>query len=258
MKVTILGCGASVGVPSIVGSWGACNPNQPKNRRSRTSLALSIEGKTWLIDTSPDVRIQCLREQITHIEGVIYTHGHFDHTGGLSELKPFSFSTQAPIPIWADRDTLAGLKQTYPYAFQDLNTQSPTTSYRPFIQGHLIEGPFYMGSVPVLPFVQNHRYSYSLGFRFPTWAYSTDVWELDEEGFAALSGIDLWIVDCMSYKPNATHSHVERTLSWIERVKPTTAILIHMGHELDYDTLCAELPSHIVPAFDGMVVEIPE
>jgi phosphoribosyl 1,2-cyclic phosphate phosphodiesterase len=257
MKITILGCGSSVGVPSIVGNWGACNPDQPKNRRSRTSLALSIGDNTWLIDTSPDIRSQCLREQITKIDGVIYTHGHFDHTGGLSDLKPFSFATQSPIPIWADSDTLKSLKETYPYAFQDLNTQSPTSSYRPFIKSHIIDGPFELSSVPVLPFIQDHRYSLSLGFRFPTWAYSTDVWAFDDEAFRVLSGIELWIVDCMSYKPSATHSHVERTLSWIDRVKPHTAILIHMGHELDYDTLCADLPSHVIPAFDGMVVQIP-
>ncbi len=255
MKITILGCGSSAGVPLVTGEWGDCNPNVWQNHRTRSSIALHTERQTWLIDTSPDLRYQCLREQITQVDGVLYTHGHFDHIGGLDDLKPFSLHQKKPIKIWGDALTIHGLRLRYPYAFLDTNLDSPSV-YQPFMEETIIEGPFDVDDVPVIPFIQDHRYSTTLGFRFPTWAYSTDVWHLDDTAFEMIAGIELWIVDCLAPLPQRTHSHLERTLNWIERVNPKRAILTHMGHFMDYATLLAELPSHVFPAFDGMQLEV--
>lgn len=254
MKITILGCGSSGGVPLITGKWGECSPNNSRNYRTRCSVALDIKDQTWLIDTSPDLRFQCLREGISAVDGVIYTHAHFDHIGGLDDLKPFSIEQKTLIPIWADPITLQWLKIRHSYAFQDSNPEA-LPSYAPFLQGNVIEEAFSIGDVPVIPFIQDHRYSQSLGFRFPSWAYSTDVWALDEVAFSILEGVDLWIVACMARYPVTTHAHLERILEWIEHVKPTRVVLTHMGHSLDYDELQKELPSHVMPAYDGMVLE---
>jgi phosphoribosyl 1,2-cyclic phosphate phosphodiesterase len=214
-----------------------------------------INGQTWLIDTSPDLRFQCLREGLS-IDGVIYTHAHFDHVGGLEELKPFVVSKGGvPLPIWADNATLLALKSRCPYAFVDINQESPDL-YRPFLQENIIDCAFEIQGTWITPFTQNHRYSHTLGFRFSSWAYSTDVWELDDEAFSLLKGIDLWIVGCLTKDlVHSTHAHLEKVLQWVDIIKPNRVILTHMGHSMNYDELVQELPSHIVPAYDGMVIE---
>lgn len=253
MEIIILGCGSSSGVPLLNGQWGVCDPDNPKNRRTRCSLGLRMNGQTWLIDTSPDLRAQCLRENLM-VDGVIYTHAHFDHVGGLEELKPFAVQRGSPLPIWADSRTLSALRSRCPYAFVDPTHESPDL-YNPFLVENIIEREFDIAGTSIMPFVQNHRYSQTLGFRFSSWAYSTDVWELDEEAFSFLKGIDLWIVGCLTKEPvHSTHADLPKVLRWVEIVKPARVVLTHMGHSLDYDQLIKELPSHIIPAYDGLVI----
>ncbi len=256
VKVTILGCGASAGVPLVTGNWGDCDQHNPKNYRTRCSAAIFMEGETWLIDISPDVRSQLLREGITKIHGVLCTHAHFDHIGGIPDLKPLAIQSEGHIPLYSDEETLKILHQCYPYAFYLREEERSADFYSPFIKGHILHEDFCIGSTPVHFFSQNHRYSRTLGFRFPQWAYSTDIWALDGDVEDCLQNLDVWFVDCLSVKPSNTHSHLEQTLSWIEKVKPKKAILIHMSCELDYDMLCNMLPSHVIPAFDGMTVFI--
>jgi phosphoribosyl 1,2-cyclic phosphate phosphodiesterase len=255
MRVTILGCGASGGVPIATGSWGACNPLNPRNYRTRASIAVATSETTLLVDTSPDLREQCLREGIQKIDGVLYTHDHADHTHGIDDLKPFWYGhDKIPIDVYGNQETIAFLRARFGYAFPQRN---PTPEiYRPFAMPHVIDGPFMIGDIPISPFVQDHGYSTSMGYRFDKVAYSTDVVALDEKAFAVLEGIETWIVDCIALDQRPSHSHLAQTLAWIERVKPRQAYLTHMSSLLDYDALLSMLPKGVEPAYDGLVIDL--
>lgn len=254
MRVKILGCGASGGVPLITGGWGVCDPNNHKNRRRRASIAVEEKDTLLLVDTSPDLREQCLSANIQKVSAVLYTHDHADHTHGIDDLRPFFYTQKTPTPLYGNAETINFLKTRFGYAFPIV--QNPPELYRPFVTAHIIKGPFAIGDIAVTPFVQDHGYSTSMGYRFGKVAYSTDVVRLDEEAFKILSGIDTWIVDCISMEPRTTHSHLAQTLEWIKRVKPRQAYLTHMSALLDYNTLVGLLPKGVEPAYDGLVIEV--
>ena len=254
MRVTILGCGASGGVPLIINEWGACDPENPKNRRRRASITIEKNGTTLLVDTSPDLREQCLTASIQKVDAVLYTHDHADHTHGIDDLKPFSYRHKISIPIYANAETIASLKRRFDYAFPAEEMRPDI--YRSFLIANIIEGPFQIGNISVVPFIQGHGYSTSIGYRFGNVAYSTDVVNLDEAAFKTLERVDVWIVDCITMEPRATHSHLAQTLEWIKRVKPRQAYLTHMSSLLDYDKLMKELPKGVEPAYDGLVIEV--
>lgn len=254
MRIKILGCGESVGVPSITGVWGNCNPHNPKNRRKRSSIAVEKEGTSLIIDTTPDLREQCLLNGITHVDAVLYTHDHADHTHGIDDLRPFYRRQKLPIPLYGDKETIRTLYERFEYIFN--KGESSPDIYRAFASPRVIDGTFKVGAIEVEPFVQGHGYSTSLGYRLGKAAYSTDVVELNEEAFKVLEGIDVWIVDCLSLDPRPTHSHLAKTLEWIKRVKPRKAYLTHMSLLLDYDELLKLLPPGVEPAYDGLVIDL--
>ena len=254
MQVTILGCGASGGVPLITGEWGVCNPQDPKNRRRRASIAVEKNGTTLLIDTSPDLREQCLAAQIQKIDAVLYTHDHADHTHGIDDLRPFFYRHKMPIPLYGNAETIAFLKKRFSYAFP-VDEMRPDI-YRSFVIANMIEGPLHIGDIQITPFIQGHGYTSSIGYRFDNIAYSTDVVDLDEAAFQILKGVDVWIVDCIAMDPRPTHSHLAKTLEWIERVQPRQAYLTHMSHYIDYESIMKALPPHVEAAYDGLVIKI--
>ncbi len=247
-RVTILGCGTSGGVPRIGGHWGACDPTEPRNRRRRASILVEAGGTRVLVDTSPDLRAQSLAHDIRHLDAVLYTHDHADHTHGIDDLRFFALSAKRRIPIHADRATLATLRRRFDYIFE------PSANYPAVCEGHEISGPVRVGRLEALPFVQQHGAIESLGFRFGSIAYSTDLNGLDDNAFAVLEGVDTWIVDALRHEPHPTHAHLAQTLEWIERLKPRRAILTHMTWEMDYRSLAAMLPDGVEPAYDGMVI----
>ena len=254
MRVTILGCGASGGVPLITGEWGACDPLNPKNFRGRASIAVEKNGTVILVDTSPDLRTQCLAAKVQKIDAIFYTHDHADHTHGIDDLRPFLHQQKMPIPIYGNFETINFLKSRFAYAFPSEGMRPDI--YRPFLIPNLIEGPLQVGDISITPFIQGHGYSTSMGYRFDNVAYSTDVVDLGEDAFQILEGVDVWIVDCIDRVSRPTHSHLAKTLEWIERVKPRQAYLTHMSAHLDYDTLLKELPSGVTPAYDGLSFEV--
>jgi phosphoribosyl 1,2-cyclic phosphate phosphodiesterase len=253
LKVTVLGCGGSLGVPVVGGFWGACDPANPRNRRRRPSILVEQGGAVVLVDTGPDLRAQLLDAEVKQLDGVLYTHGHADHIHGIDDVRPFLFARKAPVPAYLSAELLRELEVRFPYALTTVAMERGL--YDPFLDPSIIDGPFSVSGVEVLPFVQDHGFGPSFGFRFGSIAYSTDVAMLDEAAFAALEGVETWIVDATREQPLASHAHLERTLEWIERVRPDRAFLTHMSAFMDYDTLCAKLPSHVRPCHDGLVIE---
>lgn len=252
MKVTILGCGSSGGVPRIGNDWGACDPTNPKNRRRRCSILVEDAGTTVLIDTSPDMREQLLDAGVTDLDGVVWTHDHADQTHGLDDLRVIAIRHRRRVEVWGDAETLRRLKAKFGYCFPE----GTTGAYPAILNDHLIDGPFRVNDMEIRPFEQDHGTMSSLGFRIGGLAYANDVVHLDDVAFEAMAGCEVMVVDALRYTPHPTHAHLERALEWIERVGPQRAVLTNMHVDLDYETLKGELPEHIVPAYDGMVIEL--
>jgi len=256
MRVTVLGCGASTGVPAIGPDWGRCDPNDRRNRRRRVSVLVEVGGMIILIDTSPDLREQLLDADVARLDAVLMTHAHADHLHGIDDLRVVNRLMQSAIALYADAQTLAEIGRRFGYVLKPV--EEPGRFYKPTLEPHEITGPFEVRGIPIVPFVQDHGFSTTLGVRIGGFAYSTDVTELDDNAFAALAGVELWIVDCLRREPHPTHSHLAKTLSWIARIGPRRAVLTHMDQSLDYRELSAELPSGVEPGQDGLVIELPD
>ncbi|RLK08378.1 MBL fold metallo-hydrolase [Ruegeria conchae] len=261
LRFTILGCGSSGGVPRLGGHWGECDPENPKNIRRRCSLLVERDGPegttSALIDTSPDMRSQLLGTGTGRLDGVIYTHSHADHTNGIDDLRMIVFNMKTRVPVWADGDTQNDLLGRFGYAF----VQPEGSPYPPILDLKTINGPFEIsgpgGLIPFRPFRVNHGSIDALGFKMGNLVYLPDVAELYDESMAELSELDCLIIDALRRSPHPTHAHLEKTLGWIEQLKPKRAVLTNMHIDLDYATVNAETPDHITPAFDGMVIRQP-
>ncbi|MBL0318496.1 MAG: MBL fold metallo-hydrolase [Alphaproteobacteria bacterium] len=257
MKIILLGCGSSPGVPAIGCTCDVCQSPDPKNKRTRVSVAVHISGKTILIDSSPDLRQQALANHLNQVDAVLYTHDHADHTHGLDELRSYNFLGKKPLPVYSDIHTLNDVAKRFPYAFQPYDP-SKYGWYKPYLIPHtIIPGiPFTVEGITVLPFEQRHGKSLTIGYRIGDFAYSTDANVIPEESLALLKGLKLWIVDCLRYTPAPTHAHLGQALQWITHVKPERAILTHMNHDIEYHDLKKQLPIHVEPGYDGLVVHM--
>lgn len=264
LKFTILGCGTSTGVPRIGPVWGNCDPNNPKNFRTRCSLLVereTAEGKTTvLVDTTPDMRQQLLSAGVSWVDGVLYTHEHADHTHGIDDLRAIFFNGRRRVDVYYDAATGAMLRHRFNYCFET----PPGGSYPPILEGHEI-APFKPvtisgagGEITALPFLQRHGDIQSLGFRFGGLAYSPDINGLPHESAKLLRDLDVWIIDALRYNPHPSHYSLEEALAVIEKIAPRRTILTHMHIDLDFETLGRELPEGVEPAYDGMVVELAE
>ncbi len=256
MRITLLGCGPSWGVPRIGGDWGACDPANPRNRRRRVSLLVEENGARLLVDTSPDLREQLLDADVRGLDAVLFTHAHADHLHGIDDLRSVNRLIGKPLPIYADAGTLEEIRERFGYVFTPVRPEAKAAFYKPVLEPVTITGPFTVAGIAVTPFAQDHGFSATLGFRFGRFAYSTDVIRLDAAAFAALEGVETWIVDCIRRAPHVTHSHLEQTLDWIARVRPRRAILTHMDESLDYETLSRALPAGVEPGYDGLSFEV--
>lgn len=257
MKITILGSGAAGGVPMLSAGWGRCDPAEPKNRRRRPSILVETGGRTILVDTSPDLREQLLSAGVRHLDAVLFTHAHADHLHGIDDLREVNRAMRAPIDIYASETTLAEIRERFGYVLEPLD---PTVMpiFKPWLVPHVIDGPFELAGMTIVPFDQDHGFSRTTGYRFGNAAYSTDVVEMPEESFACLAGLDVWIVGCLMDVPHPTHAHVAKALSWAQRLRPRRTWITHMGPKLDYRTLCDTLPEGVAPAYDGLVIEVAD
>jgi phosphoribosyl 1,2-cyclic phosphate phosphodiesterase len=261
LRVTLLGCGSSGGVPRATGDWGVCDPNEPKNRRTRCGLLLqqwrdaagaAEHATTVLIDTPPDLRSQLAEARPAHLDAVLISHDHADQVAGFDDIRAFFIKQRKQLPVWIDEPTRRTFMRRFGYAFE---TQGgyPAMAHD---AGHLaplvpvtIDGPG--GSMELLPLEQDHGFSKSLGFRVGGFAYSNDVVAMPDGTWAQLSGLDLWIVDALREKPHPTHAHLDLALTWIARAQPKHAVLTNMHIDLDYQTLKARLPAGVEPGYDG-------
>jgi phosphoribosyl 1,2-cyclic phosphate phosphodiesterase len=255
LKVTILGCGASGGVPMIGCDCEVCRSADPRNKRLRSSIFIEVNGVNILVDSSPDLRQQALAHGITRIDAIIYTHTHADHIHGIDDLRSFNYRQNAQIPIYGDAKALQDLQTRFAYAFQPPRA-TPAVWMRPSLVPHVVEPfkPFTIGNITILPFEQIHGAGRTLGIRIEDFAYSTDTNELPPESLDALMGTKTWIVDCLRYDFSPTHASLPVTLGWIDQIRPERAYLTHMSHAFDYTRFAAELPANISPAYDGLVI----
>ncbi|MFM9862644.1 MAG: MBL fold metallo-hydrolase [Micropepsaceae bacterium] len=264
LKVTILGCGSSGGVPRLggaggAGEWGACDPDEPKNRRRRCSILVERGATRLLVDTSPDMREQLLSAHISKLDAVLITHDHADQLHGFDDLRMIAQNIMRRVDVYAAPEAMRAMKHRFGYCFKD----GERGGYPAIIEDHTIDRPFRSfaigdagDAIRVQTFDQDHGTMVSQGFRFGPLAYSSDVVSLDDAAFEVLSGVECWIVDALRYRAHPTHAHVEKTLSWIERVRPKRAILTNLHTDLDYQTLRRTLPDGVEPAFDGMTISL--
>lgn len=279
LRFTVLGCASSPGVPRITGEWGACDPKNPKNRRTRCSLLVERfrkgggkeEVTRIVVDTSPDFRQQMIDAGAQSLDAAIFTHAHADHIHGIDDLRQYAIAQRQRIPVYADTATFGELAEKFGYIFNS----AEGSIYPPICDWHelkpgkttVIEGRG--GPVALLPVHQIHGPIHSLGFRFGPvdpetgelvlsggLAYSPDVSDLPPQSAGQLEKLDVWIVDALQYREHISHFSLAEALDWIARLSPARALLTHMHIPLDYATVKNETPDHVEPAYDGLVVEL--
>jgi len=257
VRVTILGCGGSGGVPLVGGVWGDCDPMDPRNRRRRPSILVEHAGRRLLVDASPDLRAQLLDAGVRDLDAILFTHAHADHCHGLDDLRALVYARGAPIPAFGTAETLADLTQRFAYAFS--SSKATGAFYGALLQDRRITPgqSFAAAGLRCVAFDQDHGAMPTVGFRIGPVGYSPDAAAIPPDGFAFLEGVGLWVVDCLRAAPHPTHAHLERTLSWIARVQPGRAVLTHMNHSLDYAWAAARCPAGVEPGQDGLTIEVP-
>jgi phosphoribosyl 1,2-cyclic phosphate phosphodiesterase len=254
VRVRILGCGTSTGVPKIGNDWGQCDPAEPRNNRLRTSILVESGAERMLVDCGPDLRQQLLVAGVGRFDGVIVTHAHGDHCHGIDELRPVAAAIGGPVPVYARPDVLDELKRRFGYAFE------PSDFYRPIVDAREIGEELQFGSARARFVDQPHGGPSSLGIRFDedvrSVGYAIDFSDLTAEMAALYEAVDVWIADCLTRKPHPTHAHLDAVLGWARDLRVGQLYLVHMGNGLDYRTLAAELPDWAAPAHDGLEIAL--
>jgi phosphoribosyl 1,2-cyclic phosphate phosphodiesterase len=262
MRVVVLGSGGSAGVPQIggadgVGEWGACDPANPRNRRTRSSIVIQDHGQTLLVDTAPELRQQLLACQIRQVDALLYTHAHADHVAGLDDVRILNRLIGRPLEVFATTQTLADLTRRFDYAFRPW---TPPGFFRPVLSQRVVEAGTVenIGKLPVELLDQGHGLIQTLGLRVGPFGYSTDAGTLDEAVINRLRGIDTWLVGCFQRSAHKTHANIAQVVEWAQEIRPRRTILTHMSYDLDWDWMQQHLPPGFEPGFDGMVIELPD
>lgn len=252
MKLRLLGCGTSSGVPRIGNDWGECDPTDPRNRRRRASILIESAATRILVDTSPDLREQLLAADVAAVDGVIWTHDHADHCHGIDDLRQLYHAKGRPVEGYARADTLENLRHRFAYAFDGRD------GYPPVVTGHFLRDDFTIGDIRVQVVDQPHGSITSAGLRFTqdgkSIGYSTDFNIFTDDMKNLFEDLDLWVVDALRRRPHPTHPHLAQTLGWIAELAPRRAVLTHMDQSMDYAKLAAELPDGVEPGHDGLEI----
>jgi len=252
MKVRILGCGTSSGVPRVGNDWGDCDPAEPRNRRRRVSILVEHGGVKVLVDTGPDLREQLLDAGAAALDAIVWTHDHADHCHGIDDLRQVFHARGAPVPGYARRETLCTLLDRFGYIF------AGKAEYPPVATANLLPDNLNLGPLAMRTVDQPHGSITSAGIRFEangaSIGYSTDVNLLTDDMIQLFRGIDIWIVDALRRRPHPSHASLSETLGWIDIVQPKRAILTHMDQSMDYCGLLEELPAGVEPGYDGLEV----
>lgn len=246
MKVTILGCATSTGVPIAGCNCSVCTSDDPKNVRTRSSIFVKKNNVNILIDSSTDLRFQALANNITRIDAVLYTHSHADHTHGIDDLRSFNFINKMKIYCYGNKQTVNNIKSNFKYIFDDF----PAAGGKPRLVFKIISKKFRFKGVDITPIEINHANWLILGYRIGNMAYLTDCSGIPDKSLGKLKNLDLLIVGALRHRPHVAHFNVEQAVEMINKINPKKAVLTHMGHELDYNLLNKELPKNISPAFD--------
>jgi phosphoribosyl 1,2-cyclic phosphate phosphodiesterase len=256
LKITVLGCGGSAGVPAAGNHWGACDPLEPKNERSRCSILVQSETTSLVIDTGPEFRQQANRADIKHIDAVLYTHYHGDHVDGIADLRGYRFRSKKLVPIYANTETLSVFRRTVPHL---LECTDPI--YPQILDAHEIPASTYgqsmrIGDIEFIPFEQDHQTCMTLGFRFGDFAYSVDVHKLDKKALDILNGVKTWLVDSTGYHmtDNLVHISLSQIYEYNETIGAQNVILTSLTPAMDYKTLLEETPEGYFPAYDGLTL----
>jgi phosphoribosyl 1,2-cyclic phosphate phosphodiesterase len=254
LKITVLGSGTSVGVPTIGCQCAVCTSADPRDNRLRPSILVSYDGRNVLIDTTPDFRQQALRARIDHLDAVLFTHSHADHILGLDDLRPFNFRQKSPIPIYASPETMAAIQRVFEYIFDGEKKES----HVPRLETRPIDGsPFDLFGLTFQPIPILHGSRIIYGFRFGPAAYLTDHSDIPEASLEQLRGLDVLFLDALRYKPHPTHSTVDRSIKTVETVAPRRAFFTHLSHDLAHERANSLLPPHIRLAYDGLEILVP-
>jgi phosphoribosyl 1,2-cyclic phosphate phosphodiesterase len=262
MRVILLGTGSSAGVPLIggedgTGNWGVCDPSEPRNRRSRTSIVVeSDSGLRLLVDTAPDLRQQLLECRVPRVDAVLYTHAHADHITGIDDVRILNRIVDRPLDAFATARTLGELTRRFGYAFRPWQ---PPGFFRPVLVAREVAAgqTVAMADLAVRLFEQDHGLMPSLGLRIGGFGYSTDVVSLDDAAFEALQAVDTWVVGCFLRRgPHKTHADLPQVLDWARRVGARRTVLTHMSSDMDWGWLTANLPAGVEPGYDGMALDL--
>lgn len=256
MKITILGCGSSLGTPAAGGFWGTCDPENPRNERSRASIMVQTEKTSLLIDASYDLRYQMNRVKLKDIDGLLLSHAHSDHVNGIDDVRVLAYHNNKMIDVYSNRETLDEVERRWPYLFKSSSNGIYIQSFERKEIGNFDK--FRIGDIDIETFEQDHTTCTSLGFRFGKFAYSVDVAELSDQSLAKLKGIETWVVDASSYNKETvmTHANLQRVKAWTDILKPKMTYITVLTTHMDYQTLCDELPPHIRPAYDGLEIDM--
>lgn len=259
IEMRILGCGTSTGVPLIGCRCPVCRSRNPKNNRTRAGAWVRTRGKSLLIDTSTDLRLQALRERIDRVDAVLYTHPHADHIHGIDELRSYNFLQKSSIPLYGNRWLCEDLRQKFSYIF------SPPASIEgggiPQLTLHEFDAKirnFDVLGVPVTPVSLLHGTRECIGYRIDSVAYVTDTSYISPTSLDRLRGLSVLVLDCLRLKPHGTHFHLDQALAVVAEVRPKKTYLTHLGHDFDYATWSRKLPKGVALAYDGLKIRVDE
>lgn len=255
IELTFLGTGTSTGVPLIGCSCPVCTSDDPRDRRTRTSAVVRFAGNTILIDTTPELRLQALATGLDHLDAVLFTHAHADHVDGLDDLRRFNELAQAHLPVYADPQAAATLRERFGYAFVDVY---PFYGGKPDLTLHEFDGPFRLFDQTIIPIPVKHGRWTVHGFRFGPLVYLTDAKEISATSLESLRGAEVLVLNALRERPHPTHLSIAEALAVIDEVAPRRAYLVHMTHEVSHEAASADLPPHVALAYDGLRVVTSE